>query len=84
MNGHVDRYLLWHQLSMEHNMNVICDSLVKTAVSRATRLGMQHDAEQRLPSEDTAIFANNKKLTKDLGKAMMYNVEKEQAQRNQR
>ena len=61
-------------------MNVIYDSLVKTAVSRATRLGMQHDAEQRLPSEDTAIFANNKKLTKDLGKAMMYNVEKEQAQ----
>jgi hypothetical protein len=35
MNGHMEQYLLWNQVSMEQNMNNMCNSLAKTTVKRA-------------------------------------------------
>jgi hypothetical protein len=34
---------------------------------------------QLLPSDDTAVFVNNKRLTRDLAKVVWYEVDKEQA-----
>ena len=60
-------------------MNIICNSLAKTAVARAIRLGMRRYFRQLLPSEDAAVFVNNKKLTRDFEKTVRYEVGKEQA-----
>ena len=51
----------------------------KRIVTRAIRSGMRREEKQLFPSEDTAVFVNNRKLTRDLSKAVWYEVEKEQA-----
>ena len=57
-------------------MNTRCDRLAKTAVHRAIVIGMRIEW---LPHEDTAVFVDNRKLTRDLAKAVRYKVGKEQA-----
>ena len=63
VNGHVDKYLLWDQLSLEYNMTVFFDGHAENAVVRANRTGMRREGNQLLPGEDAAVFVNNKKLT---------------------
>ena len=60
-------------------MNVICDSLSKHAVARAIRAGTRREETQLLPSEDVVTFVNTITLTRDLAKAVWYEVGKEQA-----
>ena len=47
----------------------MCDGLAKHAVARAIRTSMKREETQLLPSEDVAVFVNNKKITYDLVKA---------------
>ena len=77
MEGHMDKYLLWGQLSLKQNMNVMCNTLAKWVVSRAIRTGMRGEGKQLLFSEDAVVFVNNGKLTRDLAKAVRYKVGKE-------
>ena len=79
VNDHLEKYLLWHQLSIEQKANVICNSLVKNLVAKAIRLGMRREGKQTLPSKDEAVFVNNNKVTRDLGKAVRCEVREEQA-----
>ena len=58
-------------------MNVMCNSLVRCAVSRTIRSDMRREGKQLLPSEDAAVFVNNRKLTRDLAKVVRYEVGKE-------
>ena len=51
VDGHMDKYLLWQQILLEHKMNVICNTLAKQAVSRAIRTGMRREGKQLLSSE---------------------------------
>ena len=41
MDGHMDKYLLWHQLTLEQKMNTRCNKLAKRAVHRAIVTGMR-------------------------------------------
>ena len=77
MDGHMDKHLLWGQLSLKQNMNVMCNTLAKWVVSRAIRTGMREEGKQLLFSEDAVVFVNNGKLTRDLAKAVRYKVGKE-------
>jgi hypothetical protein len=49
VNGHMDKYLVWHQLSMEQKMNVICNNLKKCAVAREIRSGMRREKNSCSP-----------------------------------
>jgi hypothetical protein len=75
----MDKYFLWQQLSSEQKMNVMCDKLVKHAVSKAIRSGMGREEKQMLPSEDTAVFVNNRKLTRYLENEVCCEVGREKA-----
>ena len=79
VNGHMDKYLLFHQITLEQKMNTRCNRLAKRAVHRAIVTGMRREGKQLLPSEDAAVFVNNRKLTRDLAKTVRYKVGKEQA-----
>lgn len=43
VNGHKNKYRLWHQLSIEQKMNVLCGSLVKHAIVRVIRTGTRRE-----------------------------------------
>ena len=78
-NGHMDKYLIWHHLSLEQKMNVICNGFTKHVLARATKTGTKREVKQLILGEDATVSVNSKKLTRDLGKAVQYEVRKEQA-----
>jgi hypothetical protein len=53
--GHMDKYLLWHQLSLVQQLNCICDTTAKGAVQRANTTGYISTLTQLLPREDVVI-----------------------------
>ena len=58
-------------------MSAMYGSLAKCVVSRVIRSGVRREGQHLLPNEDTAVFSNNRKLTRDLVKAVWYEVGKE-------
>ena len=78
VDGHMDKYLIFCQLTLEQKVNTRCNILAKRAVHRAIATGMRREEKQMLPSEDAAVFVNNRKLTRDLAKTVRYEVGKEQ------
>ena len=74
VDGHMDKYLRFHQLTLEQKMNTRCDRLAKKTVYRAIVTGMRREGKQLLPREDAAVFVDNRKLTRDLGKTVRYKV----------
>ena len=72
VDGHMDQYLLWHQMTPEQQMNVVCDSEAKRAVARSIRYMFKNDDKQLLPGEDVAVFVRGKKLTSDLSKTIRF------------
>ena len=79
VDGHMDKYLFFHQLTLEQKMTTRCDTLAKQAVHRAISTGTGREGKQLLPGEDAAVFANNLKLTRELAKIVRYKVGKEEA-----
>ena len=76
VDGHMDKYLLFHQMTLEQKMNTRCHRLVKKAVHRVIVTGMRREEKQLLPREDVAVFVDNRKLTRDLAKTVRYKVGK--------
>ena len=56
VDAHMDRILLWHQLSMEQKLNCICDALAKSAIALSMRQSIESTDTQLLPREDAAAF----------------------------
>ena len=79
VEDHMDKYLLFHQLTLEQKINTRCNRLVKKAVHKAIATGTRREEKQLLPSKDATVFVNNRKLTRDLAKTVRYEVGKEQA-----
>ena len=80
VDGHMEKYLLWHQMTPEQQMNVVCDGEAKRAVARSINCMFQNDDKQLLPGEDVAVFVRGKKLTSDLSKTIRFEVEREEAE----
>ena len=72
VNSHMDRYLLWHQLSLAQQLNCMCDNLAKTAVHRSMRIDAPRDPSYLLPREDAALFVDGFKQTSDPAKSIRY------------
>jgi hypothetical protein len=61
MYGHMDKYLLWHQLSLIQQLNCVCATLAKQAVTSAMTQGYHDRPTQMLPKEDVAVVFWGKK-----------------------
>lgn len=79
VDSHMDRFLLWRQLTLEQQLNCICDNLAKSAVARSIHFGQEQRGRQLLPREDTAVFIDGKKATSDFAKPIRYGLSKEHA-----
>ena len=79
VSSHMDRYLLWHQLSLPQQLNCMCDNLAKSAVHRSMRLDAARDPDYLLPREGAALFASGFKQTSDPARAIRYAVGKSEA-----
>ena len=79
VDGHMDWYLLWHQMTLQQQLNCICNGLAKSAVARAIRLGMRRESKQLLSREDVAVYINGQKATSDFAEQVRYGLSKEHA-----
>ena len=63
VDSHMDRVRLWHQLSLEQQLNCLCDNLAKMAVAHSIHQGLRHPGKQLLPCEDAAVYVEGRKAT---------------------
>jgi succinate dehydrogenase flavin-adding protein (antitoxin of CptAB toxin-antitoxin module) len=61
----MDRHLSWSQLSLNQQLNCVCDLLAKQAVTNAIIEGYNTDHTQLLPREDIALIVWGDKITGD-------------------
>ena len=64
--GHMDKCLLWHQLSLIQQLNWVCDTLIKQAVTSAMMQGYHNRSTQLLSKEDVAVVIWGNKIIKDV------------------
>jgi hypothetical protein len=77
----MDKYLLWHQLSLVQQLNCVCDTTAKGAVQRAITAGYISTPTQMLPLEDVAIVIWGNKITNDVSHPVRFHASKEVARR---
>ena len=77
--GHMDKYLLWHQLSLIQQLNCVCDTLAKQAVTLAMTQGYHDRPTQLLPKEDVAVVIWGNKITDDVSSPIRFHASKEVA-----
>jgi hypothetical protein len=79
--GHVDRYLLWHQLSLPQQLNCICNMLAKHAVTLVMTEGSYNRPTQLLPKEDVAVVIWGNKITNNISHTIRFQASKEAARK---
>jgi len=79
--GHMDDYLLWHQMTTVQQMNCVCDTLAKKSITTAIREGYHNRPTQMLPREDVALIINGNKVTNDISQPLRFHESKTSARR---
>jgi hypothetical protein len=81
--GHMDRYLLWHQLSLPQQLNCVCDMLAKHkhAVTSALMEGSHNRPSQLLPKEHVAVKIWGNKITDIIFHTIRFQASKEAARK---
>ena len=72
VDSHQDKKRFWWQLSLEEQLNCVCDGLAKAAVYRSMAGRAARKGVQLLPREKAAIVVNGTKLTTDSGEEVRY------------
>ena len=80
VESHQDRLKLWFQLSLEQQLNCLCDSLAKEAVT-SSLADLSPVTTGRLPRESVAVYVNGLKQTSDVSKDARYSMGKTEARR---
>ncbi len=78
--GHMDKYLLWHQLLLVQQLNCVCNITAKGAVQRAITTRYMSTPTRILPQEDIAIVTWENKITSDVSHPVRSHASKEIAQ----
>ncbi len=78
---HMDRYLLWHQLSLPQQLNCICNMLAKHAVTSAMMEGSYNRPTQLLPKEDVEVVIWGNNITNDISHTIRFQASKEAARK---
>jgi hypothetical protein len=82
VRAHQDRIKPWSQLTLEEQLNVICNKLANSAVaSYLSEQTKPSRLEQFLPLESAAIVLDSVKLTTDVGLEVQFRIGKEEAAR---
>jgi hypothetical protein len=82
VRAHQDRILPWSLLTLEQQLNVICDSLANKAVAQYLAQGAARDnGPQLLPLEKAAVVLEGVKLMTDLGPKARLQLGMEEAER---
>jgi hypothetical protein len=79
--GHMDKYLLWHQLSLIQQLNCVCNTTVKRAVHKAIMTGYTSTPTQILTREDISIVIWGNKIENDVSQPVCFRASKELAQK---
>jgi hypothetical protein len=79
VHGHMDKYLLWHQLSLFQELNCVCNMLAKSAVTTAMIEGYYDRSTQLLPKEDIAVIIWGNKVTDNISHSIRFHASKEVA-----
>ena len=77
----MDKYLLWHQLSLIQQLNCVCDTTTKAAVHRAVTTRCTSIPTQILPREDISIVIWGNKITNNVSQPVRFHASKELAQK---
>jgi hypothetical protein len=76
MYGHMDQHLSWSQLSLTQQLNCVCDTLAKQAVTRAIIKGYNDGHTQLLPQEDVALIVWGDKVTGNISGPLCFHASK--------
>ena len=79
--GHMDNYLLWHQMTTVQQMNCVCDTLAKKSITTAIQAGYHNRPTQLLPREDVALIINGNKITNDIAQPIRFHASKTSARK---
>ena len=82
--SHMDRYLKWEQLSLIQQLNCICNTLAKQAITAATLQGYHSRQSQFLPKEDVALVIWGNKVTGNISFPLRFHASKEVARQHLR
>jgi len=72
VDSHQDRHKLWWQLTLEEQLNCVCDGLAKAAIVASMERPLPRPGKQLLPLERAAVFVNGNKLTTDVSKEVRF------------
>jgi hypothetical protein len=70
--GHMDKYLLWERLSLIQQMNCVCDTLAKAALTTAINSGHYQCPTQFLPREDAALVVWGENITGNISQGVQF------------
>jgi hypothetical protein len=73
----MDRYLKWDQLTLIQQLNCVCDTLAKQAITTALLHGYHSRQSQLLPKEDVALIIWGNKVTGDISSPLRFHASKE-------
>ena len=81
VESHQDDFKLWHQLTLEQQLNCECDILAKQAVESSLSPRSPRYSHQRLPRESAAVFVHGIKQTSDVAKDVRFALGQVEAER---
>jgi hypothetical protein len=82
VRAHQDQILPWSMLTLEQQLNIICDGLANNAITRyLTRGRVRDNGPHILPLEKAAVVLDGVKLTTDVGPEVCVQLGMEEAER---
>jgi hypothetical protein len=75
----MDKYLLWHQLLLIQQLNCVCNTLAKQAMTLAMTEGVYERTTQLLTREDVAVVIWGNKITDDISHSIRFDTSKKVA-----
>ncbi len=82
VHAHQHRILPWSMLTLEQQLNVICNGLANNAIARYLACGrVRDDGPHFLPLEKAAVVLDGVKLTTDVGLEVCVQLGMEEAER---
>jgi hypothetical protein len=75
----MDQYLPWNKLNLMQQLNCVCDTLVKKALTNAIISGYHDRPSQLLPCKDVTLVIWGNKVTGNISLLLCFHASKELA-----
>ena len=75
----MDQYLAWNNLNLMQQLNCVCDTLAKRAITTAIISGYHDRPTQLLPCKDVALVIWGNKVTGNISSPLHFRASKELA-----